>query len=117
MFKKLFRRKKEPKVFVIGLDCAPPELLFEAWRHELPNFKKLIDGGAYSQMFSSTPAITVPAWSSMTSSKDPQPVPISSTFVSFLSEGKSPISASVIEATTYGWEIVCPWPIGSAVSS
>jgi predicted AlkP superfamily phosphohydrolase/phosphomutase len=71
MFKKLFRRKKEPKVFVIGLDCAPPELLFEAWRHELPNFKKLIDGGAYSQMFSSTPAITVPAWSSMTSSKDP----------------------------------------------
>ena len=70
MFKKLFRRKKEPKVFVIGLDCAPPELLFDAWRNELPNFKKLIDGGAYSQMFSSTPAITVPAWSSMTSSKD-----------------------------------------------
>ena len=70
MFKKLFRRKKDPKVFVIGLDCAPPELLFEEWRHELPNFKRLLDGGAYSEMYSSTPAITVPAWSSMTSSKE-----------------------------------------------
>lgn len=71
MFKKLFNRKKDPKVFVIGLDCAPPELIFETWRDDLPNFKKLIDGGAYSEMYSATPAITVPAWSSMTSGKDP----------------------------------------------
>lgn len=71
MFKRLFRRKKDPKVFVIGLDCAPPELLFDQWYEELPNFKKLIDGGAYGELMSSTPAITVPAWSSMTSSKDP----------------------------------------------
>lgn len=71
MFKRLFGQKKEPKVFVIGLDCAPPELMFDAWREELPNFKKLLDGGAYGEMYSSTPAITVPAWSCMTSSKDP----------------------------------------------
>ncbi|MCI0396291.1 MAG: alkaline phosphatase family protein [Chloroflexi bacterium] len=71
MLKKLFGRKKEPKVFVIGLDCAPPELIFQAWRNELPNLKRLLDGGAYSEMYSSTPAITVPAWASMTSSKDP----------------------------------------------
>jgi len=71
MFKKLLSRKKDPKVFVIGLDCAPPELIFDAWRDELPHFKKLIDGGGYSEMYSSTPAITVPAWSSMTSGKDP----------------------------------------------
>lgn len=71
MFKKLFGRKKEPKVFVIGLDCAPPELIFDAWRNDLPNLKRLIDGGAYGEMYSSTPAITVPAWSSMTSSRDP----------------------------------------------
>lgn len=71
MFKKLFGRKKDPKVFVIGLDCAPPELIFDAWRDELPNLKKLLEGGAHSVMYSSTPAITVPAWSSMTSSKDP----------------------------------------------
>ncbi len=71
MLKKLFGRKSEPKVFVIGLDCAPPELIFEAWRDDLPNLKSLLDGGASSVMYSSTPAITVPAWSSMTSSKDP----------------------------------------------
>jgi predicted AlkP superfamily phosphohydrolase/phosphomutase len=63
--------RKQPKLFVIGLDCAPPELIFDAWRHELPNLGKLMDGGAYGELLSSIPAITVPAWSSMTSSKDP----------------------------------------------
>lgn len=72
MLKRLLGRKpKEPKVFVIGLDCAPPELIFEQWRDELPNLKRLMDGGAYARFRSCTPAITVPAWSSMTSSKDP----------------------------------------------
>ena len=71
MFKRLFSRPKSPKVFVIGLDCAPPEMLFEAWRHELPHLSKLMDRGSYREMMSCIPAITVPAWSSMTSSKDP----------------------------------------------
>jgi len=71
MLNRLFGRKKKTKVFVIGLDCAPPELIFDTWRDKLPNFKRLIDGGATSELYSSTPAITVPAWSSMTSSKDP----------------------------------------------
>jgi predicted AlkP superfamily phosphohydrolase/phosphomutase len=65
------RKKKEPKVFAIGLDCAPPELMFDAWRDEMPNFKRLINQGSYGELMSSTPAITVPAWSCMTSSKDP----------------------------------------------
>ena len=34
------RRKK---VLVIGLDCAPPELVFDQWRDELPNFKRVMD--------------------------------------------------------------------------
>lgn len=72
MLKKLFSRSKPaPKVFVIGLDCAPPELIFEAWRDELPNLGQLVKTGSYRQLISSTPAITVPAWSSMTSGKDP----------------------------------------------
>ena len=72
MFRKLFGRKlSPPKLFVIGLDCAPPELIFDAWRHELPNLGQLMNGGTYGELLSSTPAITVPAWSSMTSSKDP----------------------------------------------
>jgi predicted AlkP superfamily phosphohydrolase/phosphomutase len=65
------RRKKEPKVFVVGLDCAEPSLVFERWRAELPNLRRLMEAGAYGWMTSSTPCITVPAWSSMTSSKDP----------------------------------------------
>ena len=53
MFKNLFSRKKDTKVFVIGLDCAPPELIFDAWRDELPNLKRLMDSGAYGVMYSS----------------------------------------------------------------
>ncbi|MCA9921187.1 MAG: alkaline phosphatase family protein [Anaerolineales bacterium] len=70
MFAKL-RKKQGTKVFVIGLDCAPPELLFNEWRHDLPHLAQLMDNGSYRNLVSSTPAITVPAWSCMTSSKDP----------------------------------------------
>jgi ATP sulfurylase len=59
------------KVFVIGLDCAPPEHVFEAWRHELPNLDRLMSGGVYGKLQSCMPCITVPAWSVMTASKDP----------------------------------------------
>jgi predicted AlkP superfamily phosphohydrolase/phosphomutase len=59
------------KVFVIGLDCAEPTLVFDRWRDLLPNFRRLMDRGVYGNLESCTPAITVPAWSVMTSSKDP----------------------------------------------
>src|SRR5690606_18916761 len=42
----------------------------------------------------------------------PDPVPTSSTF-----PGPAASRTSVILATTHGWEMVWPWPIGSAVSS
>jgi len=56
---------------VIGLDCAAPELVFDAWRDQLPNLRRLMENGIYGELMSSIPAITVPAWSSMLSSKDP----------------------------------------------
>lgn len=59
------------RVLVIGLDCAPPELVFDQWRDELPNFKRVMDDGVWGKLESCIPAITVPAWSSMMSSKDP----------------------------------------------
>jgi ATP sulfurylase len=59
------------KVFVIGLDCGDPKLVFDLWRDKLPNFCRLMDGGLYGNLESSHPPITVPAWSSMLSSKDP----------------------------------------------
>jgi predicted AlkP superfamily phosphohydrolase/phosphomutase len=66
-----FRQKKERKLFVIGLDCGAPELIFDRWRDRLPNFARLADSGLYGDLASSIPCITVPAWSSMLSSKDP----------------------------------------------
>jgi predicted AlkP superfamily phosphohydrolase/phosphomutase len=59
------------KVFVIGLDCGDPALVFDRWRDHLPNFRRLMAGGTFGELTSSIPAITVPAWASMLSSKDP----------------------------------------------
>jgi predicted AlkP superfamily phosphohydrolase/phosphomutase len=68
---KFLRRKKARKVFVVGLDCMEPSLVFERWQDQLPNLKRLMDRGAFGRLTSSTPCITVPAWSSMLSSTDP----------------------------------------------
>ena len=57
--------KGNKKVFVIGLDCADPELIFDRWREDLPNLSRLMGGGLYGPLTSSHPPITVPAWSSM----------------------------------------------------
>jgi predicted AlkP superfamily phosphohydrolase/phosphomutase len=59
------------KVFVIGLDCGEPTLVFDRWRDDLPNLRRLMESGSYGELASSIPAITVPAWASMLSSKDP----------------------------------------------
>jgi predicted AlkP superfamily phosphohydrolase/phosphomutase len=59
------------KVFIIGLDCAEPSLVFDRWREHLPNLRRLMAGGTYGELTSTIPAITVPAWASMMSSKDP----------------------------------------------
>ena len=65
------RSRLKQKVFVIGLDCADPELVFSKWRDDLPNLNGLVASGLYGNLQSTIPAITVPAWSSMLSSKDP----------------------------------------------
>jgi predicted AlkP superfamily phosphohydrolase/phosphomutase len=66
-----FLKPKVRRVFVVGLDCAAPELVFQQWRDDLPNLRSLAERGMWGEMQSCTPAITVPAWSSMLSSKDP----------------------------------------------
>jgi predicted AlkP superfamily phosphohydrolase/phosphomutase len=71
LFNFLKRKSRERKVMVIGLDCAAPELVFDAYRDELPTLRSLYQGGMWGQLESCIPAITVPAWSSMMSSKDP----------------------------------------------
>jgi predicted AlkP superfamily phosphohydrolase/phosphomutase len=59
------------KVLIVGLDCAEPSLVFDLWREQLPNLRRLMDQGAWTTMNSTTPPITVPAWSCMVTSKDP----------------------------------------------
>ncbi len=75
---RIFGRPRGRKVLVVGLDCAPPSVLFGTGREhplglkdQLPNLSRLIDEGIYGPLSSSIPCITVPAWSSMLSSKDP----------------------------------------------
>lgn len=57
------------KVLVIGLDAAPPELVFEAFYENLPNLRYLMENGIYARMRSTHPPITIPAWMVMATSK------------------------------------------------
>jgi predicted AlkP superfamily phosphohydrolase/phosphomutase len=59
------------RVFVLGLDCMTPQLVFERWVDDLPNFRRLMTEGVWGRMRSVIPAITVPAWMCMMTSKDP----------------------------------------------
>jgi predicted AlkP superfamily phosphohydrolase/phosphomutase len=59
------------RVFVLGLDCLTPQLLFDSYRDELPTFRRLMEQGAWGRLRSSDPPITVPAWACMFSGRDP----------------------------------------------
>ena len=60
-----------PKVFVIGLDSAPPELLFNEFLDDLPNIRRILERSIYGPMKSCIPAITIPAWMCMATGKTP----------------------------------------------
>ncbi len=63
--------EKQQRVMVIGLDCAPPEHVFDEYADDIPNLTKLRENGLYGPLESITPPITVPAWMCMMTSKDP----------------------------------------------
>ena len=65
------QKKSGRRVMVIGLDCAPPEHIFDEYKDEIPNIAKLVDNGMFGPLQSITPPITVPAWACMMTSKDP----------------------------------------------
>ncbi len=62
---------KSEKVLVIGLDCAPPRLLFEDFRGSLPNLGRLMDEGISLPLRSCHPPITIPAWMVSTTGVNP----------------------------------------------
>ena len=58
------------KVIVVGLDCAPPEIVFDR-RGEFPVLNGLIEKGLWGKLRSSDPPITIPAWMVMATGLDP----------------------------------------------
>ncbi len=71
MLGRLFGRRGRNKVFVIGLDCAEPSLVFDRYASDLPNLSRLATAGRHGTLETTIPAITVPAWSAMFSGRDP----------------------------------------------
>ena len=56
---------------LIGLDSAPPQLVFGEWRERLPHLRALMEQGVWGELTSSHPPITVPAWACMMTGKNP----------------------------------------------
>jgi len=68
---RLIGKNEGKKVILLGLDSAPPELLFEEFIDDLPNFKMLVEKGISGRLRTIEPPITIPAWASMVTSKNP----------------------------------------------
>ena len=58
------------KIVVFGLDGGNIKLI-EQWKEELPNFKKIMEGGVFGELESTVPSLTCPAWPCMFTGKNP----------------------------------------------
>ena len=60
------------KIFVIGLDGATFDVILPlVKRNELPNFKRLMDNGAWGELESTIPPLSGPAWTSFMTGMKP----------------------------------------------
>ncbi|MBM3472856.1 MAG: phosphodiesterase [Armatimonadetes bacterium] len=59
------------RAMIIGLDCAAPQFVLDAWGEKLPTTHRLMSNGVYGRLTSTIPPITCPAWMCMSTSKDP----------------------------------------------
>ena len=59
------------RVFVFGIDGAPPGLIFGEWLDDLPVLKKLMEGGTYAKLNSTIPPVSAVAWISIYTGKLP----------------------------------------------
>jgi predicted AlkP superfamily phosphohydrolase/phosphomutase len=60
-----------PRVVVVGLDCATPQLLFDQFAQEMPALSQLMERGMHAELQSVTPPITVPGWACSMTGKSP----------------------------------------------
>ncbi len=58
------------RTLVIGLDCAPPSLLFDRFASAMPTLRRLRARGSWGVLRSVVPPITVPAWACATTGRD-----------------------------------------------
>ncbi len=70
-FYDIFHSHRRPKVLVIGLDAASPELVFDRFSNDLPCLTQLRQRGMWGKLKSTIPPITIPAWTSMTTGCEP----------------------------------------------
>ncbi|MHC1628565.1 MAG: alkaline phosphatase family protein [Candidatus Nezhaarchaeales archaeon] len=59
------------KILVLGLDSAPPRILYENYGVELKALREIIDEGSRYVLRSCHPPITIPAWITMFTGKNP----------------------------------------------
>ncbi len=88
---------KQKKVVVIGLDAAPPKLVFDLWKDKLPTLSRLMDNGVWGPLRSCIPPITVPAWMCMMTGKDPGELGI----YGFRERDRKSFSKSIIANSSY----------------
>jgi predicted AlkP superfamily phosphohydrolase/phosphomutase len=62
--------RRPRRVLAIGLDCAPPSLLFERFASAMPTLRRLRARGSWGVLRSVVPPITVPAWACATTGLD-----------------------------------------------
>ncbi len=63
-------RRSASRTIVVGLDCAPPSLLFDRFASAMPTLRRLRSKGSWGVLRSVVPPITVPAWACATTGKD-----------------------------------------------
>jgi len=59
------------KLFVLGLDCASPRILYEGYGVKLNALREIVNGGARYILRSCHPPITIPAWAVMFTGQTP----------------------------------------------
>lgn len=59
------------KLAILGLDCAEPSLVFDAFRPRMPNVSALMQSGIWGRLRSCDPPITCPAWMVMMTGTSP----------------------------------------------
>ncbi len=64
------KKHQTRKVAVIGLDCAPPRIVFDE-SNGLNNIRSLMKSGVWGTLRSTDPPITIPAWTTITTGRDP----------------------------------------------